>query len=101
MYDDVKDNRYKLCVIKKVNKASINVDIKEPAGWSSILQEVLDEETTINKTIRSRFKVRDEFTDNEESIYLRILGYNGKRPPTSPSIIKASRAETRYVGVWS
>jgi len=100
LYDDVKDNRYKLCVIKKVNKASINVDIKEPAGWSSILQEVLDEETTINKTIRSRFKVRDEFTDNEESIYLRILGYNGKRPPTPPSIIKASRAD-RYVGVWS
>ena len=78
MYDDIKDYRYKLGVIKKVNKASINVNILEPVGWSSALQEVLDEETTINKRIRTNFKIISELTDVEAETYSRLKdGFHG------------------------
>ena len=92
LYNDVKNYSYKFGVIKRVNKASINVDLKEPAGWSSILQEVLDEETTINKTIRSNFKVRDEFTDNEERIYLSITQCPSREPTRVTEVFE--------LGVW-
>jgi len=94
LYNDVKDYRYKFGVIKKVNKASINVDLKDGiiALQVSHVPNVSYIRVPLNKTIRSNFKVRDEFTDNEERIYLSITQCPSREPTRVTEVFE--------LGVW-